>query len=131
MGTHPIFESDFDCLTENSFEVMADQNNEEAGATFHSRPRAITVDTGMKYDKFLKHLLEELDDKDEFEERFDEYLKDELDKFKLCGTTIEEKVNTILELFDQFEEEFDEDELAQAKKKVIYRFAPIETLIRN
>merc|ERR1712233_199224 len=116
MGTHPIFESDFDCLTENSFEVMADQNNEEAGATFHSRPRAITVDTGMKYDKFLKHLLEELDDKDEFE---------------VCGTTIEEKVNTILELFDQFEEEFDEDELAQAKKKVIYRFAPIETLIRN
>jgi len=22
MGTHPIFESDFDCLTENTFRVM-------------------------------------------------------------------------------------------------------------
>merc|ERR1712226_1368109 len=116
MGTHPIFESDFDCLTGNSFVVMEDDPNENAGATFHTKPRAITVDTGMKYDKFLKHLLEELDDKD---------------KFRPCGTTIEQKVKTIRELFDKFEEEFDEDELAQAKEKVIYRFAPIETWIRN
>merc|ERR1712233_142037 len=124
MGTHPIFESDFDCLTGNSFEVMEDQINPKCvrmvcpGCKPGCKPGAIKVDTGMKYDKFLNDLLDELDDKDEFEERFDEYLKDELDKFKLCGTTIEEKVNTILELFDQFEEEFDEDELAQAKKKI-------------
>merc|ERR1712130_753679 len=123
MGTHPIFESDFDCLTGNSFEVMEDQIIKKDGCVRMcpgcvNKPGAIKVDSDMKYDKFLTDLLEELDDKDEFEERFDDYLKDELDKFKPCGTTIEDKVNTILELFDQFEEEFDEDELAQAKKKI-------------
>merc|ERR1711936_47689 len=120
MGTHPIFESDFDCLTGNSFEVMGDQNNKKAGFTAigRNKPAAIKVDTGMNYDKFLTDLLEELDDKDEFEERFDDYLKDELDKFKRCGTTIEEKVKTILELFKENAGHFDEVYLAEAKKKI-------------
>merc|ERR1712179_230156 len=120
MGTHPIFESDFDCLTGNSFEVMEDQINKKAGFSpiGCNKPVAIPVDSGMNYDKFLTDLLEELDDKDEFEERFDEYLKDELDKFKRCGTTIEEKVKTILELFKENAGHFDEDDLAEAKKKI-------------
>merc|ERR1712226_249592 len=120
MGTHPIFESDFDCLTGNSFEVMEDQINPKCVRMVcpGCKPGAIKVDTGMKYDKFLKDLLEELDDKDEFEERFDDYLKDELDKFKSCGTTIEEKVKTILELFNECDEQFDEDDLAEAKKTI-------------
>merc|ERR1739847_23145 len=120
MGTHPIFESDFDCLTGNSFVVMEDQINKKAGFSpiGRNKPVAIPVDTGMKYDKFMRDLLEELDDKDQFEERFDDYLKDELDKFKSCGTTIEEKVKTILELFKENASHFDEDDLAEAKEKI-------------
>merc|ERR1739847_99913 len=120
MGTHPIFESDFDCLTENSFEVMEDQINKKAGMQVHSRnySKSLEVNLNMDYDKFLNELLAELDDKEEFEERFDNYLKDELDKFKSCGTTIEDKVKTILDLFNEFDEKFDEDDLAEAKKKI-------------
>merc|ERR1712130_402114 len=101
------------------YSVMEDQINKKVGLhpIGRNKPGAIKVDSDMKYDKFLTDLLEELDDKDEFEERFDDYLKDELDKFKPCGTTIEDKVKKILELFKEFDEKFDEDDLAQAKEK--------------
>ena len=103
----------------------------------------------------MRDLLYELDDKDEFEERFDDYLKDhtlkfnlkyyikhdfkifkayvknELDKYKRSAATIEDKVRTMLECFKENAGHFDEDDLAEAKEKVIYRFAPIETLIAN
>merc|ERR1712076_175112 len=117
MGTHPIFESDFDCLTGNSFEVMEDQINKKAGLVIHERrPVAIKVDTGMKYDKFLTDLLEELDDKDEFEERFDNYLKNELDKYKRSAATIDDKVKTILECFQENAGHFDEDDFGSKGK---------------
>ena len=99
-------------------------------------------------------MLDELDDKEEFEDRFDEYLKDltlkfnlkyyiqheykffkvfvkdELDKYKRSsGTTIEDKVKTILECFKENASHFDEDNLAEAKQKVIYRTLWSETKV--
>merc|ERR1739848_151171 len=124
MGTHPIFESDFDCLTGNSFEVMEDQIEKKAGGVVQKvlYNRSLQVDTtALKYDKFLADLLDELDDnkdKDEFEERFDDYLKDEVDKFKPSGSTIEEKVKTVLDLFNEHASYFDEDDLAEAKRQL-------------
>merc|ERR1711909_24227 len=118
MGTHPIFESDFDCLTGNSFEVMEDQINKKAGANYAQKSLPIKVDTDMKYDTFLNDLLDELNDKDEFEERFDNYLKDELDKYKRSEATIDDKVKTMLECFKENAGHFDEDDLAEAKERI-------------
>merc|ERR1712226_444892 len=125
MGTHPIFESDFDCLTGNSFEVMAEQFGKKAGGVVQKGiyDRSLQVDTtALKYDKFLADLLDELDDnkdKDEFEERFDDYLKkDEVDKFKPSGSTIDDKVKTVLDLLNEHASHFDEDDLAEAKRQL-------------
>merc|ERR1739848_281438 len=121
MGTHPIFESDFDCLTGNSFMVMEDQIGKKAGGVvqkgIYDRPLQVDT-TALKYDKFLTDLLEELDDKDDFEERFDDYLKEELDKYKRGAATIEEKVETILDCFKKNAGHFNEYKLAEAKEKI-------------
>merc|ERR1711953_709944 len=44
MGTHPIFESDFDCLTDNHFK-MSLREAQEAGLREHNRLRALHQDT--------------------------------------------------------------------------------------
>merc|ERR1712226_106777 len=111
MGTHPIFESDFDCLTGNSFEVMAEQFGKKAGGVVQKGiyDRSLQVDTtALKYDKFLADLLDELDDN----------LKDEVDKFKPSGSTIDDKVKTVLDLLNKHASHFDEDDLAEAKRQL-------------
>merc|ERR1712130_344996 len=109
------------------YSVMEDQINKKVGLhpIGRNKPCTIKVDSDMKYDKFLTELLEELDDKDEFGERFDDYLKDELDKYKRGAATIEEKVKTILDCFKENASHFDEDNLSEAKEKILEYYPEI------